>query len=333
MSVGLVDQIRLGWIVLSESGSRTSSGVSTQQLTEIGPWNVLLGRDIAGTPSLLISVDESGPEETVGLVTVRNRELVTTSGPRNFVAVTCGDPALRDVFDHFLVSLVSALTEVADTHPGAVAIEILAHWKSLFRGDLRALGASTLGALLAELLVVEEVVGRDPDRSLETWTGPLEARHDLRRGAEAIEVKSTLSHTARQITVHGVDQLEPPAGGTLTLAWYRLEPVPGGPLSVFVVADRLIAAGVSAIALFKLLERAGCPPTARDENDAVRFEVLERRLFTVDQAFPRIVAASFPLGVPTGVDDLTYRSVLPDDSRALTVPQEEEVFRRMAGLP
>lgn len=332
MKTGLVDQIRLGWIVLAEAEDPSPGGITTQRLTDVGARELLLGRDGAGVPCLLVPVDDPGPEESVGVVTVANRDLETSTGNRTFVVVACGDASLRDVFDHFLVGVVSALEAREGVHPGGVVIEVLARWGSLFRGGSGSLGASALGALLAELLVLEEVVDRDPERSLEVWTGPSEARHDLRRGDHAIEVKSTLSHTMRRITVNGVDQLETPSGGSLTLAWHRFEPVPEGRLSVFVVADRMIAAGVSAVDLYTRLEEAGCPPSTREVHDAVRFELRERRLFAVDEGFPRIVAASFVGGIPAGVDDLVYKVALPDDAASLDEGATSDVLDRLAGV-
>lgn len=332
MNAGLVDRIRLGWVVLAEAEDPSAGGITSRPLTEVGDRELLLGRDGAGVPCLLIPVEEAGPEESVGVVTVANRILATPQGENRFVVVACSDPSLRDVFDHFLVGVVSALGSAGPGHPGAAVIEVLAHWKSLFSGGSRTLGATDLAALIAELLVLEEVVGRDPERSLKVWTGPSEQRHDLRRGNHAIEVKSTLSHTLRRITVNGVDQLEAPSGGSLTLAWHRLEPVPDGRLSVFVVADRLIAAGASAVDLYLLLEAAGSPPSTREAHDAVRFELRERRLFGIEDGFPRIVADTFSEGVPAGVDDVTYKATLPEDSEALGAAAASLVFDRLAGV-
>jgi len=333
VTAGLVDQIRLGWIVLAEADDPSSGALTTQPLTEAGGRELLLGRDGAGVPCLLAAAQDPGPEENVGVVTVRNRDLATAGGTRTFVVVACRDPSLRDVFDHFLVGLVAALEADTAGHPGSVAVEVLAHWHALFRGGGRALGPTDLAALIAELLVLEEVLDRGPTRSLEVWTGPSEARHDLRRGDHAIEVKSTLSHTLRRITVNGIDQLQAPVGGSLTLAWHRFEPVPDGTLSVFTVADRLITGGVSAVELYRRLEAAGSPPSTRDVHDAVRFELRERRFFSVDNDFPRIVADTFPKGVPGGVDDLTYKVTLPEDRTALDDADVTAVLDRLAGAP
>ena len=332
MSGELIDQIRLGWVVLAAAGDPAAGGITTHELTRIGRGALQLGLDVAGVPCLLIPAPSPGPEEDGGIVSVRNRELVTSLGSRPFVVVACREPSLRDVFDHFLVGVVGALEEVGTPHPGAVAIRVLARWQSLFRTGGEAMGPGALAALLAELLVLERVVTREAIGSTTVWVGPDEARHDFRRGSHAVEVKSTLSHTGRTVTVHGVDQLEAPAGGTLHLAWMRLEVVPDGLLSVYTVCDRIIAAGVSAVEFHDRLDRAGSPPALREVHERVRFELREQSWFEVGPDFPRIVPASFAGGVPVGVDDLVYRADLPPQGSALEPAATEVVLDQMAGL-
>lgn len=328
MSAELVDRIRLGWVVLAEAGAPSEGDVTTHPLE--GEW--LLGLGAGDSPCLLVPSAEPGPEERKGVVTVSSRELDSDGGRRAFVLVSCGEPALRDVFDHFLAAVVEAQEKTPDRHPAATAIVVLTRWRALFRPSRDALGPAELAALLAELMVLAEIVERDPQRSPGVWVGPTGARHDLRRGTTAIEVKSTLSHTTREAGINGIDQLEPPAGGSLTLAWHRLERVEDGPLTVFGLVDRLIAAGVPAQQLYGLLEEAGSPPSLREAHDAVRFDLRDRAFFAVAGDFPRIVPATFSGGLPPGVDDLRYRISLPPQDSALSAAEVEELLERMAGV-
>jgi hypothetical protein len=332
LSDGLVDRIRLGWIVLGEAGEPTAEGVTTHQLEGPGGQAFLLGLDGTGVPCMLMATDDAGPEEDVGVVTVRNRELATRAGTRRFVVVACREPSLRDVFDHFLAAVIVARAEAGDRHAGATAVDVLARWVALLRASRPALGPSHLASLLAELLTLEQIVSRDPSRSLAVWTGPRRTRHDLRRGLHAIEVKSTLSHTSRTARINGVDQLEPPDGGSLVLAWHRFEVVPGGELSVFGVAERLIAGGAPAVELYGLMEAAGSPPALREAHEAVRFELRGRTFFAVEGDFPRLVPDTFTNGVPDGVDDVTYTVALPPDEASLDDAAVGALLDRMAGV-
>ncbi len=331
MNEDLVESIRLGWLVLAEAERPEAAALTTHVLTDTGGVKMLLGLDAGGSPYLLIPVDRPGIEEDVGVVTVRNRRLDTPDGQRIFVAVGCGEPSLRDVFDHFLAAVLRALTVEPGRHPAASAVEVLAEWKALLQTRRPGLGTVQLAALVAELLVLREVLLRDPSRSLSVWRGPLGARHDLRRAEHAIEVKSTTSHTDRHVTVNGVDQLESP-GGSLTLAWHRLEAVPDGTLSVFSLADELIEAGVSTVKLFELLDAAGSPPVLREVHEGIRFELRDKRYFAVDEGFPRLVSDSFVDGIPDGVDDITYRVLLPPVQEALDRGPVEKILDRLAGV-
>jgi hypothetical protein len=327
VSAELVDQIRLGWVVLAEAGAPATSDVRTHPLS--GSW--FLGVGAGGTPCLLTAVAEPGPEEHEGAVTIVNRELDSDDGRDTFVVIGCSEPSLRDVFDHFAAAIVEAHERSSDRHPAATALVVLARWRALLRPAGNALGPSELAGLLAELLVLVEIVERDPHRSVAVWMGPDGARHDFRRADAAIEVKATLSHTGREAGINGIDQLEAPAGGSLALAWYRLERVEDGPLSIFGLADRIIAAGAPPEQLYGLLERAGSPPSLREAHDAIRFDLRERGFFAVDDGFPRIVTDSFDGGPPAGVDDLRYVVTLPPAQDALSEAETEELLRRMAG--
>lgn len=326
-----VDTIRLGWTVLSEAPPPGGTGLRTYPLTADAPAGSALAIDTAGISQLLLAADAPGPEEDIGVVLLRNRELETAQGQRMFVVLACLEPSLRDAFDRFLEAVLLACEARPDRHPGVVASEVLADWRSLLQSRRPGLGRRELAALLAELLTLEQVLDADPRRRVDVWIGPTAQRHDLRRGDHAVEVKSTLSHTDRRITVHGLDQLEVPPGGSLALAWWRLEAVPEGSLSVFGIADRLLDLGVSALELYGLMERAGSPPILRHVHEAERFEVRQRLWFPVDDTFPRLVPDVFVGGgPPDGVDEITYRVNLPSDEAALDEAAVDGVIARLA---
>ena len=88
-----------------------------------------------------------------------------------------------------------------------------------------------------------DVVRTRPPHRVECWVGPTGGRHDFRRGAIAVEVKTTRAHTSRQVTIHGEDQLDAPDGGALHLHFVRLEEVPSGGASVTSLVDDLLTVG------------------------------------------------------------------------------------------
>ncbi len=214
---------------------------------------------------------------------------------------------LSEVFDHF----VAAVMERANDRPGdlpRVVQDVLDRW----RGFFSAMGAppprNTLTAVVGELLLLRDVANRDAVDVLSAWVGPRGGRHDVRRGLCAVEVKTTRAHTAREVVVHGEDQLLPPDGGTLHLHLVRLEEVAGLGVCVSDLVDELISLGIPRVDLLETLADAGVPPSALPAVGGVRFDVRERSTFRVDEHMPRIVPETFVGGQrPQGVTDVTYR--------------------------
>lgn len=155
---------------------------------------------------------------------------------------------------------------------------------------------------LAELLALE-VLQKRGEKAV--WRGPLGGSIDLDTTEAGYEVKSTLSRYESRIHIAGQFQLALSASKPLNLLHYRFEPTAAGD-SINAVCDRLVIAGFDAAKLEAALSRsgleAGC--SARTET----FKLLEARLFSVDDAFPRITSASFIGGtLPNGVIHIEYQ--------------------------
>ena len=129
----------------------------------------------------------------------------------------------------------------------------------------------------------------DEAKRVDSWVGPFGGRHDFRRGAVALEVKTTRAHTSRDVTIHGEDQLEAPEGGSLHLHFVRLEEVPSGGDTVRSVVDDLLSVGAATDRLFEALTAAGLPVSELAATDDVSFEVRERLTLPIDAQTPRIM--------------------------------------------
>jgi hypothetical protein len=137
------------------------------------------------------------------------------------------------------------------------------------------------------------------------WRGPAGGSIDLVTPSAGYEVKSTISRYDSRVHIAGQFQLALSTSKTLNLVHYRLEPSSVGE-SVNSVCSRLIESGFDVEKLESLLMRcgleAGC--SARAE----KFNVLDSRVFPVDDAFPRITRNSFLGGkLPPGVVHIEYQ--------------------------
>lgn len=331
----MIDDIRLGWAALRESRAPARGDLMVR---EVGPplahGTALLGLDDRGLMHLLLPAERDGPEEeALEAVRVRRRSLEVAGVARPYVDVVCELRAVEEVFDHFAAATLEAVAHRPEEHPAAVALDILDAWRRFLVPAGRAVTAERLAPLFAELLVLERIAALGPV-NVAIWRGP-GARHDFVRANVALEVKSTRAHTSREVTIHGVDQMEAPEGAELFLEFVRLEETPDGGRCVPDLVDSLLQSGVGTSALYAAVERGGLPAADFNEARAVRFTVRERIVLPVREPFPRVVPASFVGSeVPTGIRDIVYRADLDIaiDLR-LTPEGAEGVHRRLVGGP
>jgi len=112
----------------------------------------------------------------------------------------------------------------------------------------------------------------------------------------------------------------------------RLEPVPGGGVTVPDVVRDVAALGVPQHDLVRRLAQAGYLSEHSESYAGVRYEVRERHLYAVEPGFPRIVPSSFIDGsTPTGVMRLTYVVDLTNQPPVpLTEREAARVYREVA---
>lgn len=300
-----------------------------------GAPDVLLGIDDLRRPHLLLQLQpaESPPSASdVATLEIGARPLVLAGRTERFLDVTCLFQSVADVFEHFVAAVVDRVQVI---HSSTSALEeVLEKWRLFLIPAEGPLGREKVAAILGELLVLRDIVRADPIGRLDSWVGPHGGRHDFRRGAVALEVKTTRAHTSREVTVHGEDQLDNPIGGFLYLHFVRLEEVPSAGETLPSVIDDLLSSGAAADRLFEALAASGIPVSELDATGEFSFEVRERLTVPVDDQSPRIVPGSFVGGArPTGVLNLSYVISLDHFlDRALDRDGYQSLVRELAGI-
>ena len=276
--------------------------------TEIraGRSTLQLGRSSAGE---LVALIEAEPE-TVGMpsraglsLTVQQLRASPDASPTMFLVLTCH----RDHLEGTFLDLVGTMAEQFIERPDAAADSMVRQylrWRELFADLPRpSLSRAQLAGVLAELLALRDLLGRLDD-PIDTWQGPMGARHDFLSGRAALEIKAVTGSTIEHVTIHGVEQLIAPSSGSLHLAVYRLE-VATGELSIDSVFRDLGDAGLDPLELREKLHMVGVEPGS--DLAALEWRLAEQCLFLVDDGFPRIAPDSFVGGaVPAGVTSLNY---------------------------
>lgn len=229
------------------------------------------------------------------------------------LAIWCRDSSLKTAFLAFCVSM---LERAASGLAMPAALDAChAEFSRLLLGA-QILESSVLAGLLGELIVLADLVDRDP-ALVKTWAGADRERHDFRRGPVSLEVKTSRRSESSGLQVHisSIDQLEPPAAGRLFLHAIRLEGADRGSISLATVVTR-IESRLSGADLEQF--RRGLEAHVKSTSDERQFVVHDRATYHVADDFPRLVPARLVAGrLDPGVSRVEYTLDLSSAQRHL----------------
>ncbi|MFJ9075542.1 PD-(D/E)XK motif protein [Streptomyces sp. NPDC102278] len=309
----------------------TAKAVITAKLEIDTPHGALrLGLDGDGLRHLLVPIGPAaGVEDDVRSAGVRltTRTLSHDDGlPVRYADIACLRRDLAGTFTGLVADLAGLILAEPDQAPSLI-VRTLHAWRLLLAGASTSWTVPRLAGLFAELRVLEALLDVNP-QAVRAWLGPLGCPQDFRGAHHAIEVKAGVAAEGRVVHVHGVDQLETPTGGTLTLAWSRVtESTAPGARSV---PDLLAACRerIDDLGAFETrLTALGLPGGDGSTIDRVRFLTAEQRWYDVSGDFPRVVPGSFVGGAaPAGVRGVEYRI---DLNTVAHTAEPERVLKRL----
>lgn len=248
-----------------------------------------------------------------------------------FIDIMSLDRSLDLVFAELAEEILRRITE--GHAPLKAVVEAIDDFRELLKEQSSdEITDIKIQGLIGELEILRRLASYNT-AAAEVWTGPHELRHDFRRDVHALEVKTSGRSDATRVAIHGIDQLAPPAGGTLHLAHIRLERVEKGPLSVSVLFDDLIKLGVDKGSIKKGLEALECADPHSPEWNRLTFTLEGTTLYVITDGFPRIISSSFVAGaIPAGVFALEYWVDLSHSkSFELSPLDSETALKRIAG--
>jgi hypothetical protein len=223
---------------------------------------------------------------------------------RTFVSLACNRSELEPVFAELCSDLARRVSSGCGIAAGVEAS--LAEFRSLLQKPREGIGEEQLIGLTGELIVLEQLLAHD-GTAVAGWVGAKGTRHDFRSGSRAIEVKCSLRQQTRSISVNAVDQLLPPEGGDLFLAYVRLEHDPAGKEVLAGICQRIRQlCDPSQVELFdRHLASVIGNPLPRIAGNA--YSVMEFSVYRVAGDFPALVPARFVTGRPDpGVSRISY---------------------------
>ncbi|MHB9858564.1 PD-(D/E)XK motif protein [Streptomyces sp. YIM S03343] len=312
-SLRLRDLLEGLWDLLDQQAATAIDDAMITAGLEVGTIHgaLRLGRDSEGLRHLLVPI---GPGDRVDDdlrstgVHLTTRTLSSDDAlPVRYADIACRRRDLAGTFTGLVADLAGLIAMEPYRAPSLI-VRTLHAWRLLFGGGSSRWTVPRLAGLFAELVVLEELLGVDP-RAVRAWLGPLGCPQDFRGAHHAIEVKGTASAEGRVVHIHGVDQLEAPEQGTLTLAWLRVtESTAPGARSVLELLAECRGMTDDLSALETRLTALGLPQDDEGPIGRTRFLATEQRWYEVSEDFPRVIPQSFVgAAVPVGVQDLEYR--------------------------
>ncbi|NEM05453.1 PD-(D/E)XK motif protein [Geodermatophilus normandii] len=291
---------------------------------ETSAGSLRVGVDASEARHLLVPVDQDADvrDDRSAGVTLTTRVLMVDGVATRFADLVCRRRDLDGVFTGLCADICERVyADPSGTGPRVGAV--LAAWRDLLSRRPEPWTRSRLAGLYGELLVLERVLRADA-RAASAWSGPFGTPQDFRSPRHAIEVKTTTSTNARVVRVHGSDQLERPAAGSLVLAFHRVaEDTKGRSIGDLLRTCQDLAGPALMAALDELRL-----PAAGDALLTTSFTCTEQRWYEVDDDFPAVTPRSFRAGaLPTGVGDVEYSLDL--DHLPMPSLEPDEVVARL----
>jgi hypothetical protein len=306
-----VDELMAKWSGLPDpaaQGEFTGFRVPGTQ-HELAIW---IARDGAGRRHLLVGIPEGGPplrqRPTRALEVTTDKLRVGDAPAATYIDLACIDPLHERTFAAVARDVIGAIGGSAGERRDAIQ-HTLERWRSFWSVDPAGLSREAALGLFGELWFMRRWMEPLPV-SLVRWQGPAGARHDFQWETASIEVKTASSIKGPVIHwIANLDQLADPVTGTLHLFSLQVadDMLSANTLPGLVDGiEHLLAGNEEASRLFvERVGQAGYSPAHVDRyNRPLR--IVAEELFRVDANFPRLTRASFPVGLPPGVDSVSY---------------------------
>lgn len=265
----------------------------------------------SGERMLVLKVEPAALTAVTDLPSTRvvRTTVVEVDASRSEVRVSLAAPEMLRVFAPFVEDVARFASREPDD-PGALRAFAtrFAHWRRLLAGEgSGGLGRERAQGLWGELWVMERVLR--PlwgDGAVDAWTGADADDKDFRRGALAVEVKTTRADAPHLVRINGAHQLEAPQGAQLLLlAVLEVDSHEGGTGETLNDAVRAARTSAGGSALDRLEEKLAAYGY-RDEDAAlyrsVHYSLRACAWHDVRPGFPRIT----PPDVPRGVGAVSY---------------------------
>lgn len=250
--------------------------------------------------------------------------LAGTEGDRSHLTLVLESQEDGKIFLFLCNSLMEATKKTSAGNDSAAARIILTHlsrWQNLLhnRGS-KFLTLEKQAGLFGELLVLRDIylANLSPRQAVESWTGPMGDEQDFGYGDSLVEVKTARTTRDQELRIASMNQLDS-ISGSISLVFQTVgifddQPPKSLTLNALVssINEVLEAAGTEIVDQFGMrLAMVGYE--VHPEYDKHHFAPVSRRIFAVENDFPRICAAELRPGVVKASYSILLDACLPHE--------------------
>lgn len=277
------------------------------------PGQVWAAVDFEGRRHLLIQVPadaEAPPTRTRGLRVTVGRHQVQGVAPAQYLDLACLSSDAITTFTAVAADIGASAGPVPQPDRVGVVADALSRWQWFWGIEASSLSEQEALGLFAELWFLHRWAG-DPASAVQAWTASSGSRHDFQWPERSVEVKATSRRAAGAVLhrIEHLDQLADPEQGRLFLFSLRVvrDQLARNTLPSLVdhITHDLLGSPNSSDDFSRKLSQRGYSPAHRNRHD-VPYRVLGEYLYSIGPGFPRLTAATFTDGLPTGIADVSY---------------------------
>jgi len=288
--MSIVGEIREGFAAMKNNGAITINGLPDEYPAYVIRFSEGYGVAIAVDKELVVAERFNNCRFHTGLLAING-------SPSNYLILSSAFEEYR----HEFAALCAQFVDPGDngTDRNSIITDPLSwwqKWKELVGNTNRD---PRVYNVIAEMIVLDYKYQRDKSTK---WAATIMGSHDIECDTESCEVKSTLKRYGADIVISGQHQLSHKK--PLFLYFCRMEESLEG-LSINDMKKILVDDGYDEGKLELDIQKQGFENGANIRN--LKFKVLEKRKYIIDENFPQIVDSSFKDNkFPSGITHIQY---------------------------
>ncbi|MBY0001433.1 PD-(D/E)XK motif protein [Priestia aryabhattai] len=292
--------------------------------------NFFLASDHQGYRHILITLnnlEEAIKDNKSRGILINGRILRIDNKTMPFLDITCSQKDNNHVFNLIANDIFSKLK--LGKNPVESVSTTLSNWRKFWSGGIKSiLTEKEIKGLFGELWFLYNWLLLKDKQQIRNWFGPLGNKYDFELNNCCVEIKTTSSVKGHIHKINGLDQLEVPKDTPLYLYSLKIRDDESSIYSLTFLVLKIRDLLSNNLSLFEEFEtkliQAGYIEEYSYDYEEYHFKIVDERIYSVKDGFPRITIYDLIGGVPSGVGKIEYEINLNDcqDYYVCSSPQE-----------